>query len=168
MQYMSPQLTAEFEYLTTRLEGMIEKVSNLPTDAQESPVGKSFSPVQAIEHMYVTEKSYTDYAKKTDQAKLKGRKGKPNFIYNFVLKGMNRPVGSNLPTPGMFQPKDGLSLEESSQKWRDERASLKEYLKKFNDNDACLKNPLMGWFSPRDLYVLMERHQDYHDARLPN
>lgn len=163
---MSPSLTAEFEFLTTRLEQMVERVNELPSDAQRAPVGKSYAPVAAVEHMAVTEESYVNFAKKTDPNKLKGRKGKPNFLYNFILKAISKPATKT--TPSGFPPTGDVSLEDAAQRWREARATFMEHLKKFDDNDACLKNPIMGYLSPRDIYVLMERHQDYHDARIPN
>lgn len=164
---MSPSLLAEYEHLTTRLDQMVERIKQLPSDTQRTPVGKSFSPEKALEHMAVLEKSYVDLAAKTDREAMKGKKGKPNFIFPLVLKSMSKPASSASPTPRMFQPSGAMSIEESAKLWRERRMQLLEYLKQFDDDDACLKNPLMGRLSPRDLYVLLERHQDYHDARLP-
>jgi len=147
---------------------MVEKIKELPSDAQRAPMGKSFSPMKALEHMALTEKTYATYAQKTDPAKLKGRKGKPNFLYGFILKAISKPANVASPTGGPFSPSGEMSIEDSAKAWREERAKLLEHLKQFDDNDACLKNPIMGYLSPRDLFVLMERHQDYHDARLPN
>ncbi len=165
---MSPSLTAEFEHLFTRMDEMVDKIKNLPSDTQRTPVGKSFSPEKALEHMGVLEKGYVDQIQKTSAAKLQNRQGKPNFFYPLVLKQMTKPAGTASPTPPVFQPKQGKSIEESAKFWKEQRTIIVDYLKRFDDNAAAVKSTFFGYLSPRDIYVLLERHQDYHDARLPN
>lgn len=165
---MSPSLAAEFDHLGTRLDQMIERIKALPSDVQRAPVGKSFSPIKALEHMAITEKSYVELAKKTVAAKLVNRKGKPNFLYGLTLKALSKPVEVSTPTPRMFMPSGEMSIEDSAKLWKEQRAMLLGHLKAYDDVDAAIRNPLFGYLSPRDLFVLMERHQDYHEARLPN
>lgn len=163
---MGPELVEQLEYLNTRIDQMIERVREMPSDQQRMPVGKSFAPIQALEHMAVTEQIYIDIVKKTDPATLKGRKGKPNFLYGLVLKTLNKPAKVASFSPKPFLPKDDLSVDESAAKWKDLRGQLLDYLRPFGDDDAAIKHPLFGYMSPYDLFILLEKHQDYHDARL--
>lgn len=163
---MSPDLTQEFEHLNTRLEQMVERVKQMPDDQQKRPVGKSFAPVLAVAHMAVTEDIYLGLIRKTKPERIAGKKGKPNFIYGLVIKNMLKPKGKTIPSPAPFIPKSDTDLEQAAADWRASRAEVIAYLAKFDDNEAAVKHPFMGLLSPRDLFILEEKHQDYHDARL--
>lgn len=163
---MGPELVEQLEHLNTRIDQMVERVRQMPSDQQRSPVGKSFAPLEAVEHMAVTEQIYLDIVKKTDPAKLKGRKGKPNFIYGKVLQALNKPANVASFSPKPFHPKEILSVDESAAKWKARRRQLLDYLRPFGDDDAAIKHPLFGFMSPYDMFILLEKHQDYHDARL--
>ena len=165
---MSPDLTAEFAHLETRSEGFVQRVRSYPPEVQSAPVGKSYSPIKAVEHLYLVEKSYVELAAKFDKAKFAGTKGKPSFFYRFVLKNMAKPSNTASPTLKKFEPAQAMPLEEAATKWREERAKLVAYLAEFDDDDAALKHPLFGPLSPRDMFILTEKHQDYHGLRLPN
>jgi len=43
-----------------------------------------------------------------------------------------------------------------------ERAKLVAHLAQFSDDDAAIKHPFFGLLSPRDMFILEEKHQDYH------
>ena len=165
---MSPDLTAEFAHLDARADGFVERVRSYPPEVQSAPVGKSYSPQKAVEHMYLVERSYGELAVKFDKAKFAGKKGKPGFFYRFVLKNMAKPSNTASPTLKKFEPQHTMPLEEAATKWREERAKLVAYLAGFGDDDAALKHPLFGPLSPRDMFILAEKHQDYHGLRLPN
>jgi hypothetical protein len=165
---MSPDLIAEFEHLDTRTDIMVGRVRAMSEEVQQTPVGKSFSPLKALDHMAVLEASYVKYTQKSNPAKLKGRKGKPNFFYGLVLKSMRKPVGKTSPTPKMFMPHGGMSIDESEKLWKERRAKLVQLISPFGDDDAAMKHPFLGYLSPRDIFILLEKHQDYHDARLPS
>ena len=164
---MSPDLIAEFEHLDKRTDAILSRVGAMSPEAQATPFGKSYSPLRTIEHMYLVEKGYVDIAMKFDRAKFSGKKGKLTFMYKFVLKGMAKPSNIAAPTIKKFSPDSGMSLEESSRKWRENRMKLIQHLSGFGDDEAAMKHPLFGLMSPRDVFILLEKHQDYHDVRLP-
>jgi hypothetical protein len=165
---MSPELIEQFEYLNVRLDQMADRIRELPTDVQNQPVVASFSPRKALEHMAATDQMYLDVIKKTDASKLKGKRGKANFIFGKVLQKLNSPAGKNVPSLPMLLPKQELEVEESIAKWKSSRAQIIEHMNKFDDDDAAIKHPFFGLMSPYDLFLLLEKHQDYHDARLPS
>ena len=164
---MSPDLIAELEYLDKRLDTMVQRVGEYPSDVQLAPVGKSFAPLKVVEHMYLVEKAYVEFASKSTKAKLAGKTGKVNLVYGFVLKNMAKPSNSAAPTLRKFSPNNSMALETSAKRWREERAKLVQHLSDFGDNDAAIKHPIFGLMSPRDVFILLEKHQDYHDVRLP-
>lgn len=164
---MSPDLTAEFEHLDRRLDHMVNRVGAYAPEVQSAPVGKSYSPLKAVEHMYLVERLYVDMMKKFDRAKYAGRMGSPWFTYNFVLKNMAKPSNTAAPTLKAFSPDGAMPLAESASLWREERKKMIDQLEPFDDNQAAIKHPFFGFLSPRDLFILLEKHQDYHDVRLP-
>ncbi len=163
---MTPELTQQFENLGVRMEHMIDRVREMPTDQQRSPVGKSFSPLQAIEHMAKTEQIYVGFIDKTNAAAVAGKKSKPNFLFGQLLKQLGKPQTSTVPSPGPFQPKEELDLDESARRWKEAKEKIHEYVAKFEDDAAAIKHPFFGWLSPYDMFLMMEKHQDYHDSRL--
>jgi len=164
---MSPDLTAEFAHLDSRLDRFVERVGQYSPEVQAAPFGKSYSPLKAIEHMYLVDKDYVDFLAKFQKEKYAGKVGKPNFFYRFVLKSMAKPSNQAAPTIKKFTPESAMSLEESTQKWKEERAKIVQHLSTFADNDVAMKHPFFGLLSPRDIFILVEKHQDYHDVRLP-
>jgi hypothetical protein len=116
----------------------------------------------------LVEKEYVKMAEGTDRAKYAGKSGKPSFMYRFVLKGMAKPAAVAAPTLKKFSPESGISVEESAKQWREQRAMLVSHLSAFGDNDGAIKHPMFGLLSPRDMFIIQEKHQDYHDARLPS
>ena len=165
---MSPDLTAELAHLDSRIDRFSERVGAYTPEVQSAPFGKSFSPLKAVEHMYLVEKEYVGFVSKFRKEKYAGKVGKPNFFYRFVLKNMAKPSNHVAPTIKKFVPDSAMPLEEATQKWKEERAKLVQHLSEFGDNDVAMKHPFFGLLSPRDIFILMEKHQDYHDVRLPN
>jgi hypothetical protein len=164
---MSPDLTAEFQHLDTRTDAMVDRVRAYPPEVQNKPVDKSYSPLKAVEHMYLVERMYVDQIDKFDKAKYAGKVGKPWFTYHFVLKNMAKPANTASPTIKAFSPDGTMTLDESAANWREQRAKLITLLGDFDDNQAAIKHPFFGFLSPRDLFILLEKHTDYHEARLP-
>jgi hypothetical protein len=164
---MSPDLAAEFKHLDTRLEAMIERIKEYSPEVQAAPVGKSYSPLKTLEHMFLVERDYAKMASAFDKIKFAGKTGKPSFMYRFVLKGMAKPANTAAPTIKKFSPDSSMSLEDSARQWRTERAKLVSHLSAFDDNVSAIKHPLFGHLSPRDVFIIQEKHQDYHEARLP-
>ena len=117
--------------------------------------------------MYLVEKDYVNFMSKFQNEKYAGKVGSPNFIYRVVLKSMAKPSNHVAPTVKKFSPESAMPLEESTRKWKEERAKIVQHLNSFGDNDVALKHPLFGRLSPRDIFILIEKHQDYHDVRLP-
>ena len=68
----------------------------------------------------------------------------------------------------MLLPKNELEVEDSIAKWKSCRAQIIKYVQEFDDDAAAIKHPFFGLMSPYDLFLLLEKHQDYHDARLPS
>lgn len=165
---MSPDLTAEFAHLDTRTDAFVERVRSYPPEVQTAPFGKSYSPLKAVEHMYLVEKSYVELTQKFNRAKYAGKKGKPGFFYGFVLKNMAKPSNFAAPTLKKFVPESAMALEDAAAQWREERAKLVAHLAQFDDDAVALKHPFFGPLSPRDMFILAEKHQDYHGLRLPN
>jgi hypothetical protein len=154
--------------LDGRMNAMIKRVQSLSPELQKQPVGKSFSPLEALEHMAITEQLYVDLAKKTDMGKMQGRNGKPNFFYRMVMKQMLAPKGKTASTIKELTPAPGVTLEGAAQKWRTNRAALKAHFASVgNDDAAAFKHSFFGYLSANDVFTLLGRHQDYHDARLP-
>jgi hypothetical protein len=165
---MSPDLAAEYEHLNTRVDGMIDRVAAYSPEVQAAPVGKSYSPLKAVEHMYLVDKDYVKLAEGFDKAKFAGRSGKPTFFYQFILRGMAKPANFAAPTLKKFSPESAVLLEESAKKWREARSKLIAHMGNFGDDEGAIKHPLFGLMSPRDFFILLEKHQDYHDVRLPS
>ena len=164
---MSPDLTAEYAHLDTRTDGFITRVRSFPPEVQTAPVGKSYSPLKVVEHMYLVERSYVELAEKFDRQKYACKKGNASFIYKFVLKNMAKPSNFAAPTLKKFVPQQAMPLDDSTAKWKAERAKLVAHLSQFNDDDAAINHPLFGLLSPREMFILEEKHQDYHGVRLP-
>ncbi|MEI8282644.1 MAG: hypothetical protein WCG75_09595 [Armatimonadota bacterium] len=165
---MSPDLTAEFAHLDSRLDRFVERVGAYSPEVQAAPFGKSYSPLKAVEHMYLVDKGYVGFVAKFNKGKFAGKEGKPNFFYRFVLKSMTKPSNQAAPTIKKFSPESAMSLEESTRNWKEERAKFVQYLSGFGDSEVAMKHPFFGLLSPRDIFILLEKHQDYHDVRLPN
>ena len=117
--------------------------------------------------MFLVDRSYVEFAAKFDKTKSGGKPGKPSFIYRYVLRSLAKPSNFASPTLKRFEPENAMPLEEAANKWRDERAKLVAYLENFDDNEAALKHPFFGLLSPRDMFILSEKHLDYHGLRLP-
>jgi hypothetical protein len=164
---MSPTLQSKFQILNERSNKMVDRVRAYNPTLQNAPVGRSFSPVHALEHMAMTEKLYADLTTKTDLVSLEGKQGKPNFIFRFILKAMAKPAGRVSPTIKDFTPTGVIGLEESAKLWSERRNRVVEHLSRFQDDQAALKHPLFGMLSPNDVFNLLNKHQDYHDIRLP-
>ena len=81
---------------------------------------------------------------------------------------MAKPSTVAAPALKKFEPGTTMPLEESGAKWRENRAKLVKHLSAFDDSEAAMKHPFFGLLSPRDLFILLEKHQDYHSVRLPN
>ena len=165
---MSPDLAAEYEHLNTRVDVMIDRVKGYSPETQSAPVGKSYSPLKALEHMYLVDKDYVKLAGAFDKAKFVGKSGKPTFFYRFILRGMAKPASFAAPTIKKFSPDSAMPLDESAKKWREARAKLIAHMANFGDDEGAIKHPLFGLMSPRDFFILLEKHQDYHDVRLPS
>ncbi len=164
---MSPDLTAEFAHLDSRIDRFVERVGGYSPEIQAAPFGKSFSPLKAVEHMCLVDKGYVDLVAKFNKEKYAGKVGKPNFFYRFVVKSMTKPSNQAAPTIKKFSPESAMPLEESTLKWKEQRAKIVQHLSQFGDNDVAMKHPFFGLMSPRDIFILIEKHQDYHDVRLP-
>ncbi len=164
---MSPDLAAEFEHLNSRVDAMIDRVATYAPDVQDAPVGKSYSPLRAIEHMYLVDKDYVKLVEGFDKAKFAGKGGKPTFFYRFILRGMAKPASFAAPTLKKFSPDNAMPLEDSAKKWREARAKLIAHMANFGDDEGAIKHALFGLMSPRDFFIILEKHQDYHDVRLP-
>lgn len=165
---MSPDLAAEFEHLNTRVDAMIDRVTTYAPDVQDAPVGKSYSPLKAVEHMFLVDKDYVKLVEGFDKAKFAGKGGKPTLFYRFILRGMAKPASFAAPTLKKFSPDNAMPLEDSAKKWRDSRAKLIAHMANFSDDEGAIKHALFGLMSPRDFFILLEKHQDYHDVRLPS
>ena len=147
---------------------MIDRVAAYAPEVQNAPVGKSYSPLKALEHMYLVDKDYVKLVGGFDKAKFAGKSGKPTFFYRFILKGMAKPASIAAPTIRKFSPDSAMSLDESAKKWREARAKLISHMGNFGDDEGAIKHPLFGLMSPRDFFIILEKHQDYHDVRLPS
>jgi hypothetical protein len=165
---MSPELIKKWDELDSRMEKMIELVGSYPDDVRRAPVGKSFSPADALEHMALTELLYDGLIKNFDPLKHGSKKAKRNFFFKFIERGMKRPAGTTAPTiPDLTPTGVGIATEMSAKKWRDARAKLREHLVGFDDHQTALFHPLFRAMSPEIVFDLLWTHQDYHDARLP-
>lgn len=160
---MSPELSAKFDQLDLRMEAMLTRIAAYEPSVQDAPVGKSFSPKAVAEHMMITDKNYVGMVNPA----LASKSAKPSFIYNFVLKAMQKPVRQVTPAPKMFVPSGAKSVSESSAGWREARASLRKLIADVPDTTPFGGNWMMGRLSPKHLHDLLSYHQDYHDARLP-
>jgi hypothetical protein len=165
-----PQLNSDaWSKLDDRMNGMIGKVESLSPDSQITPFGKSFSPIEAIEHLAMTERYYVKLIQQSDASKLSNRRGKPNFIYRLIIKQMAKPALVASPTIKDFTPGNNLTLESVVKNWRTTRNELRALVEPSKDHDAAImKHPLMGFLSPYDIWFILEKHQDYHDIRLPS
>lgn len=146
---------------------MISRISSLSPELLTSPVGKSMPPESALEHMMITEGIYLKMINKEVGAKMAGKRPKVTFFYNFIMKAMEKPADQTAFMPKMFAPSGQVNLETAANQWRERRASLRAYLQHVNDDECCGGNLLEGRLSPVHVCELMNRHQDYHDARLP-
>ena len=145
---------------------MVERVRNLPREVQIAPVGKSMSPLEAVEHLALTEAINVDFAQKSNPEKLKGKKGKNSFIFRWLMKKMESPQAF-FPTGGPIVPKSMPDLDAAAQKWQTTREALKTTLEATADGDACLKHGMFGYLGHEDLIRSLAAHQQYHAYRIP-
>lgn len=164
---MSPQLKQKFAELDARLESMVNRVESMPEKVQTAPFGKSYSPKLTIEHMAKVDESYFTFIEKATLKPLPKQPSEPNFIYRFVLKKMQEPANKIAPVTKEMAAEGKLTVQESAEKWRSARKKIVAFLDKFEDTHPAIKHPLFGKMSPTAIYVLMEKHQGYHDIRMP-
>jgi hypothetical protein len=164
---MSPALKARYDSLDHRLADFAAKVEGYPVDVQTAPVGKSFSPLEALEHMAKVDKGYVEQIEGSRNHKRIGTPAKPRILYGFVLNKMGTSVEKNAPVPKMFDPSGNVSPSQSTKEWKEARAKVRKRAEEFEDDQTCLVNLFFGTLSPRTLCDLLEKHQDYHDVRLP-
>lgn len=164
---MSPALKARFDSLDERIEAFIAKVDSYPVEVQTAPVGPSFSPLDALEHMGKLEQKYVDQIEASRGHRAIGKPSKVRFTFGIVLKMMEKPAGEASPAPKMFEPTGRVSPEIAAQVWREARARVRKRAEEFEDDQTCMVNLIFGAMSPRKLCEIFESHQAYHEARLP-
>jgi len=165
---MHPEIAQRLEYLEMRKAALIERVRALPPDKQNAkPDAKSFSPVEVIAHIALSEQVTADRMKKVGPKDLIGKTTRTTFIYKRTVDGMNKAKKMN--SPAMMIPPERPRLEHAEQSW--ERAR-KELLVFFNEvkrpDDPMQQFFIFGTLSAYDVLALLEAHMHYHEVLFPH
>lgn len=164
---MHPEIAQRLEYLEMRKEALIGRVRALPPEKQSARSdAKSFTPVEMIAHLAISEQMTADRMKKVGPKDLIGKSPRASFIFRKMVDKMNR--GQKMKSPTAMLPQERPNLDHSEQAWQRARNELKLF---FNDvkrpDDPMQQIFIFGTLSAHDVLVLLESHLHYHEVRFP-
>ena len=164
---MHPEIAQRFEFLEMRRKALIDRVKALPVEKQTAkPDPKSFSPVEIIAHIALSEQMSVDRMKKLGPKDLIGKKTRTTFIYRKVVGDMNK--AKKMATPNEMIPKGRVSLEHAEHNWDQARKELAEYFNKVKHLDDPMQQFfIFGTLSAHDVLCLLESHMHYHELLFP-
>ncbi len=164
---MHPEIAQRFEYLELRRRALLDRVRALSVEKQTAKANaNSFSPVEVIAHLALSEQVTADRMKKLGPKDLIGKSTRTTFIYRKVLGDLNR--AKKMPTPGDMIPKGRVSLEHAESNWDQARKDLTALFNQVKYLDDPMEQFfIFGTLSAHDVLCLLEAHMHYHEVLFP-
>ena len=164
---MHPDIAQRLEFLELRRQALVDRVKALPVEKQTAkPDSKSFSPVEVIAHMALSEQVSIDRMKKLGPKDLIGKVPRTTFIYKKVVTDMNK--GKKMGTPSNMIPQGRVSLDHAEKAWEHARKELTVFLNEVKRPDDPMQQFFVfGTLSAHDLLALFEAHTHYHEVLFP-
>jgi len=164
---MEAQIKSKWDGLEQRRLAMVQRVRDLPSDRQNiRPDAHSFTPVELLMHMAMSDAVTIERIKKHPVSALNGVAPKPTFLYKIIVSGMN--AGRRVPAPPNMKPEGQFSLDEAAKKWESVRRELSTYFEMASTPDTVVQKSFMfGRLSASNLLALIESHHNYHDRYFP-
>jgi hypothetical protein len=164
---MIPVIAQRLEALEQRRVALVDRVRALPPQQQTAhPDAKSFSPLEVVAHLALSEQVHVDRMRTLGPKELIGKQSKTTFVFRMILDRMNRAQKS--PAPSMVVPEARVPLETSARSWEYARKELALILNNIKYVDDPVEQYfLFGTLSAGDLLSLFEAHLHYHEVHLP-
>lgn len=152
-----PEFQPRWDQSEATKNALIARVAALPEEAQNRrPNAKSFTPLEMLVHMILTERMYIAMATRD------GKKARPHFPYGFVKWAMNN--ARRVPTMKQLEPTGPFKIDEVRAEWNAQRAQMRPDME---DPAVTYKHPLFGRLNGFHLLDLCDAHCAYHQKLFP-
>lgn len=163
---MHPEVRKAHEAYEAQIAAWLSEIKAMDVESQNRPGPRNgFSPLQAIEHLALTDGMYIGFIKKVDRAKFAARKPKMNWIGRGMLRAMSAKPRPMMTVPSLTPPSN-LVYGDVVAHWSARRAEMMALLGENTPDQGVFRHPLFGVLGPMEILQVSQGHLEYHIKRL--
>jgi len=163
---MHPEVQKAHDAYEANIAAWLAEIKAMDTETQNRPGPRNgFSPLQAIEHLALTDGMYLGFMKKADRQKFIARKPKINWFGQAMLRSMTAKPKPMMTVPSLTPPPT-LTYAEVVDHWAAQRAEMRKVIGEVNPDQGIFRHPLFGVLGPIEILQVADGHLEYHRKRL--
>lgn len=163
---MHPEVQKAVDAYEANIASWLAEIKAMDSAAQNRPGPRNgFSPLQAIEHLALTDGMYLGFMKKADRQKFAAKKPRINWIGKAMLRSMTAKPKPMMTAPSL-NPTNSLNFKEVVDHWAAQRAEVMKVIGETAPDQGVFRHPLFGVLGPIEILQVADGHLEYHRKRL--
>ncbi len=163
---MHPEVRKAHDAYEAHIAAWLSEIKAMDSETQNRPGPRNgFSPLQAIEHLALTDGMYLGFMKKANREKFAAKKPKINWVGKIFMRSMTTKPRPMMTTPSLT-PTTTLNFKEVVDHWAAQRAEVIKLIGGNTPDQGVFRHPLFGVLGPLEILEVADGHLEYHIKRL--
>ncbi len=163
---MHPEVQKAHDAYEAHIAAWIREIQAMDVETQNRPGPRNgFSPLQAIEHLALTDGMYLGFMKKANREKFAAKKPMINWVGRIFMRSMTSKPKPMMTTPNLT-PTTSLNFKEVVDHWTAQRAEVIKLIGETPPHQGIFRHPIFGVLGPLEILEVADGHLEYHIKRL--
>lgn len=163
---MHPEVRKALDAYEAHIAAWLNEIKAMDVESQNRPGPRNgFSPLQAIEHLALTDGMYLGFMKKANRDKFGAMKPKINWVGRIFMRSMTTKPRPMMTTPTLTPPAT-LNFNEVVEHWAAQRAEVMKLIGDTTPDQGVFRHFAFGVLGPIEIIAVADAHLEYHIRRL--